>query len=197
MENNIIHQYPLIKDERLYKDRYNKEEFEKYKEITKSIENYEKWKIGINYKTNRKIKIGGKKHIQFGYENFYIKHGTLNSYSYIIFTELDNINIELYIQDTEKLKDEILSYNVKVNELICKINKLEKWNDFVEFEGIKYGIQNIYNDIHRENDCNGSINKTEVCLKECRECRGATSFTELCRCEYKTNIECVKCGYKE
>ena len=198
MEDNIIRKYPTIKDERLYKDRYNKEEFEKYKEITKSIENYEKWKIGINYKTNRKIKIGGKKHIQFGYENFYIKHGTLyDCYSYILFTKLDGINIDLYIQDTEKLKEEILSHNAKINELICKINKLEKWNDFVEFEGIKYGIQKIYNNIHRGDDCNGNINKTEVCVRECRECRGTTSFTEPCRCEYKTNIECVKCGYKE
>lgn len=198
MEDNIMRKYPTIKDERLYKDRYNKEEFEKYKEITKSIENYEKWKIGINYKTNKKIKIGGKKHIQIGYENFYIKHRTLyDGYKYILFTQLDGINIDLYIQDTEKLKEEILSYNEKINEIICKINKLEKWNDFVEFEGIKYGIQKIYNNIHRGDDCNGNINKTEVCVKECRECRGTTSFTEPCRCEYKTNIECVKCGYKE
>jgi hypothetical protein len=199
MENNIIiRKYPTIKDERLYRDRYNKEEFEKYKEIIKSIENYEKWKIGINYKTNRKIKIGGKKHIQFGYENFYIKHRTLyDGYSYILYTKLDSINIDSYIQDTEKLEEEILSHNVKINELICKINKLEKWNDFVEFEGIKYGVQKIYNNIHRENDCNGNINETEVCVRECRECRGTTSFTEPCRCEYKTNIECVKCGYKE
>lgn len=189
MEDNILRKYPTLKDERLFEDRYTKENFEKYTQIKNSIENYEKWKIGINYKTNRKMKIGGKTHIQFGYENFYIKHE--------IFTELHGINIELYIQETEKLKNEILSHNVKVNEIICKINKLEKWVDFVEFGGIKYGIQKIYNNIHRENDCNGNINKTEVFIRECRECRGSTSFTEPCRCEYKTNIECVKCGYKE
>ena len=198
MEDNILRKYPTLKDERLYKDRYTKENFEKYTQIKNSIENYEKWNIGINYKTNRKIKIGGKTHIQFGYENFYIKNETSYGSSYIIlFTELDGINIELYIQETEKLKNEILSHNVKVNEIICKINKLEKWVDFVEFGGIKYGIQKIYNNIHRENDCNGNINKKEVCIRECRECRGTTSFTEPCRCEYKTNIECVKCGYKE
>jgi hypothetical protein len=197
MEDSIIRKYPTIKDERSYKDRYNKEDFEKYKEITKSIENYEKWKIGINYKTNRKIKIGGKTHTRFGYENFYIKRGTTYSYSYVLFTELDDINIELYLQETESLKKEIISHNVKINEIICKINKLEKWNDFVEFEGLKYGIPKIYNNIHREDDCNGNINKTEVCVRECRECRGTTSFTENCRCEYKINIECVKCGYKE
>lgn len=63
MEDNIIRKYPILKDERSYTDRYSKEDFEKYKEIIKSIENYQKWKIGINYKTNRKIKIG-EKHTQ-------------------------------------------------------------------------------------------------------------------------------------
>jgi hypothetical protein len=196
MEYSIIRKYPTLKDERLYKDRYNKEDFEKYKEITKSIENYEKWKIGINFKTNRKMKIGGKTHTRFKYENFYINRGTTYNYS-VLFTKLDGINIDLYIQDTEKLEEEILSHNVKINELICKINKLEKWNDFVEFEGLKYGIPKIYNNFHRENDCNGNIIKTEVCVMECRECRGSTSFAEPCRCKYKTNTECVKCGYKE
>lgn len=188
MEDNILHKYPTLKDEGLFKDRYTKENFEKYTQINNSIENYEKWQIGINFKTNRKIKIGGKTHIRLGYENFYIKG--------FLFTKLNDINIELYIQETERLKNEILSYNLKVPEIICKIYKLEKWSDFVEFEGIKYGIPKVYNDIHRENDCNGNINKEIVCW-ECRWCRGSASFIEPCRCSYKTNIECVKCGYKE
>jgi len=105
MENNIVRKYPAAKDERVYKDRYNKEDFEKYKEITKSMEKYEKWKIGINHKTNRKIKIGGKTHKQLGYENFYIEHKTSPySSTYILFTELDGINIETYIKETEKIK---------------------------------------------------------------------------------------------
>ena len=73
MENNILREYPTIKDDKLYKDRFQKEHFEKYKQIKESIENYEKWKVGINFKTNRKIKIGGKTHRQLGYEHFYIK----------------------------------------------------------------------------------------------------------------------------
>ena len=195
MEDNIIRKYPTIKDERLYKDRYNKANFEKYKEITKSIENYEKWKIGINHKTNRKIKIGGKTHEQLGYENFYIKHGTTYGYSYILFTDLNGINIELYIQDTEKLKKEIEDYNSKVYDIICKINLLEKWDEYIVFEGIKYGIPYIYNGIHRSNNCNGKINETKIRIRECRECRGDASFTEPCRCEYKTCMDCLRCGY--
>ena len=55
MEHNIIREYPAIRYE---SRRYDVQDFEKYKEITKSIESYEKWKIGINYRTNRKITIG-------------------------------------------------------------------------------------------------------------------------------------------
>jgi hypothetical protein len=195
MEDTILRKYPTLKDEGLFKYRYTKENFEKYTQIQNSIENYEKWKIGINYKTNRKIKIGGKTHFQIGYD-FYIKHkNSLFNYSYILFTELDGINIELYLQETEKLKNEILSYNEKVNEIICKIKKLEKWVDFVEFEGKKYGIPKIYDYIHRENDCNGKTNETKVRIKECRECSGTTSFQEPCECKYITIIKCVKCGY--
>jgi hypothetical protein len=193
MENNITRTYPSLKDEELY-NRYTKENFEKYEEIKKSIENYEKWKNGINYETNKKIKIGGEKHVKMGYKNFYImRRKTFYNYEYVLFTELNGINIEKYIEDTEKLE----KYNKKVEELIDKINKLEKWNDYVEFEEIKYGIQKIYNNIHYENDCGGNIIKTEIRVRECRECSGTTSFKEPCACVYKTKIECIKCGYKE
>ena len=184
MEHDIIREYPAIRYE---SRRYDVQDFEKYKEITKSIESYEKWKIGINYRTNRKITIGGKTHQQLGYD-FYIKGD--------LFNKLHGINIELYLAQSEKLKKEILDYNSQVHSIICRINLLEKWNHFVEFEGVKYGIQKIYNKIHRENDCNGDINDTDVSVEECRECRGTTSFTEPCRCVYKQNIQCVKCGYK-
>jgi hypothetical protein len=216
MEDNILREYPKLKNVPLYEDRYNKEDFERYKDIKNSIENYEKWKIGINYKTGKKIKIGGKKHIQVGYENFYIEHKIggknhkgkkhktlLDNYSYILFTELDDINIELYIQETETLeeiKNEVLSHNVRVKDIICKINEL-KWVDFVEFEGMKYGIPKIYHNIlsfHRENDCNGimNIHKNKV-GPECRRCNGNSSFNERCSCKYEKYMECRKCGYKE
>ena len=91
MEHNIIRKYPAIRYE---SRRYDVQDFEKYKEITKSIESYEKWKIGINYRTNRKITIGGKTHQQLGYD-FYIKGD--------LFNKLHGINIELYLAQSEKL----------------------------------------------------------------------------------------------
>ena len=189
MENNIIRKYPTIKDEQVYKNRYNKDNFEKYKEITKSMENYEKWKIGLNYKTNRKIKIGGKTHKQLGYENFYIKRGT----TYVLFTELDGINIELYIEETEKIKKEIEDYNSKVYEIICKINLLEKWEEYISFEGTKYGIPYVYENIHRENNCLGLITEdySEGCSCHCCEDWGGCSNPT--RTQY---YKCEKCDYK-
>ena len=193
MENNIIRKYPAIKDERVYKDRYNKDDFEKYKEITKSMENYEKWKIGINHKTNRKIKIGGKTHEQLGYENFYIKRGTTYSYSYVLFTDLDGIKIELYIEETEKIKKEIEDYNSKVYEIICKINLLEKWEEYILFEGIKYGIPYVYNDIHRENNCFGLITEDYYKGCSCHCCEDWGGCSNPTGTQY---YKCEKCDYK-
>lgn len=190
MENTVMHKYP---SKRIYEDRYTEEDFDKYKEITKSIENYNKWKIGINHKTNRKIKIGGKIHKHLGYENFYIKHGTSHSYSYVLFTELDDINIELYIEETKKLKKEVEEYNSKVNKIIEQINLLEKWEDYVVFEEIKYGIPYVYKNIHRENNCFGLVveDYSEGCRCHCCEDWGGCSNpvgTQYYKCE--------KCDYK-
>ena len=169
MEDNIIHKYPKTKDKRFYTDRYNKEDFEKYKEITKSIENYEKWKIGINYKTKRKIKIEGKTHKQLGYENFYIKGN--------LFTKLDGVNIELYLQENEKIKKEIQDYNSQIQDynsqiqdLICKINLLKKWDEYIIFEETKYGIPYVYDDIHMEHNCFGLIKHDHYESCNCNSC---------------------------
>lgn len=189
MEANIIRKYPTIKDTNLYKDRYNKEHFEKYKEIKESIENYEKWKIGINYKTNRKIKIGGKTHSQLGYEIFYIKVGN----SHIIFTDLDDINIEVYIQETEKLKKEIENYNLLVYNAINKINLLEKWEEYTVFEGMKYGIHNVYEDIHRSNDCFGLIIEDYFESCNCNCCENWGGCSNSSGTQY---YKCKKCDFK-
>ena len=123
--DNIIHVYPTMKDVRLYTHRYTVEHFDKYKDM--SNENYEKLKTGINYTTNRKIKIDGKTYQKI-LCNFYLKIGTSYDYEFILFTKLNDINSDLYIQETEKLKHEIEHYNLQVHEIIYQINLLEKWD---------------------------------------------------------------------
>jgi hypothetical protein len=192
MENNIIHEYPMTINEEVYKDRYSAEVFEKYKKITKSIENYKKWKIGINHRTNRKIQIGGKLHKELERE-FYIQHITSHGYSYILFTKLDGINIQLYIEETEKIKKEIEDYNSKVYDIICKINLLEKWEEYILFEGTKYGIPYVYENIHRENNCLGLITEDYYKGCSCHCCEDWGGCSNPIGTQY---YKCEKCDYK-
>jgi hypothetical protein len=191
--------YPTKKKEKLYPFRYDNSIFKKFNEMnTIEMQNdFKKWKTGINYKTNRKITIGGKIHNELK-QKFMINY----RFRHILFEDLTNINIHQYLQETKKINNDIdienisiKDYNKLVDDIIRRIQTLEKWNDFIEFEGTKYGIPKIYNNIHYENDCKGNINKTKVCSFECRQCRGSTSFNEHCTCEYKELIKCLKCGY--
>lgn len=183
--DNIIRTYPILDDERIFKDRYTKKDFEEHAYITKSVGNYEKWKNGINYITNRKIIVGGKTHQSIGYKNFYIKNA--------LFTKLDGIDTEVYIRDTEGINQKIQKRNKEVQETICKINLLETWEEYVIFEEQKFGIPNVYNNTHRENDCLGSFVEYSYDSCNCRTCEnwGGCSNPKGTQC-YK----CVKCNYK-
>jgi hypothetical protein len=189
---NISRKYPILDLEVDYKNRYTHEDFEKHAKITKSLGNYEKWKNGINYETNRKIKVGGKTHQNLGYDNFYIKHD--------LFTKLDGIDVDLYIRETDEIKKkvqernkEIQERNKEINDTICKINLLENWEEYVTFEENKYGIPNVYNNIHRENNCLGSFVKDSYDSCNCRTCENWGGCSNPKGTQY---YKCVKCGYK-
>jgi len=88
----------------------------------------------------------------------------------------------------------IKEYNILIDNIIEKIKHLKKWNDFVEFDGIKYGLNNtVINNIHVEHDCFGEmifINKEEyVKLHDRPFCNyDDTRITYL-------NYICSKCNY--
>ena len=130
---------------------------------------YKKWKDGINYETNRKIKIDGKIHRELK-QKFMINYSHNYSFgsqmrSSVLFEKLNNINSHKYLQETEKINNEIdvenaviKDYNKLVESIIEKIQKLEGWNEFIVFEGKKYGlIHKIKNNIHIENNCLGEM----------------------------------------
>ena len=125
--------------------------------------------------------------------NNFPSHKFAYGYSYVLFTKLDGINIELYIEETEKIKKEIEDYNSKIDDIICKINLLEKWEEYILFEGTKYGIPYVYENIHRENYCLGLITEDyyEGCSCHCCEDWGGCSNPSGTQ-YYK----CVKCDYK-
>ena len=200
MEDIIIRNYPSMKHEKPYDmARYTKGDFERHEEIAKSREDYEKWKGGINHttKTKRKIKIGGNLHRQLGHDYFSINRGN----SSVLFTELDGINVELYMQETNELKKaiedynlQVRDYNLRVSEAIRQINALESWEEFIEFEGLKYGIPHEYKGVHRENNCLGLItedrDRYEGCTCHCCEDWGGCSNPTG-----RKYYQCNGCGY--
>jgi hypothetical protein len=184
-------------------------------------DDYEKWFSGINYqsKTKNKIKIGGRLHIELG-TKFILQHivnytkndmGDTIDYSYnyqdILFKDVDSIDWENYFLETEIIYNninkenesinennkKIIEYNNEVDEVIKNINLLERWEQYIVFEGIKYGIPCVYKNIHRENNCFGSITEdySERCNCHCCEHWGGCSNTTGTQ-YYK----CKKCDYK-
>jgi len=189
MDQSILRQYPPIKDTRAYTDRYTQGDFERYNEITQNVESFEKWKLGINPRTNRKIKIGGWTHQQIEYECFYIHHAR----SSFLFTTLDGVDQDSYMDETTEMKQTIDAYNAKVHEAIRAINALKRWEDYIVFDGNKYGIPPVLANIHREKDCMGVV--AEMDYESCR----CHSCTDWGGCSNPTGTQyyaCEKCGYK-
>lgn len=203
---NIIRSHPIKQAQLIYPKRYRVEIFEKYNKLIQNdqfITNYEKWKNGINYKTNRKIKIGSKTHNELK-QNFMIAF-THNYYSYkVLFDELKNINVELYLLETNNIYNDIYNknkviqqYNRIVLNTIDKIMALEKWDDYIDFEDKKYGIPIIYDDIHRENDCNGEMIIDTVDEYECNGCYLFNNGSYTCKCYKITITKCNNCSHSE
>ena len=201
----IERHYPSKRQEKSYPERYDNSIFEKLNEMNVDTElqnDYKKWKDGINYKTNRKIKIGGKIHRELK-EKFIIY-----SCGGILFDTLNHINTNEYLQKTKKINNEIdlenaviKDYNKSIDSIIEKIQKLEKWNDFIEFEGKKYGLTNkikyIHNDkynVHIENDCFGEMIFTH---KEKTYTSNDRPFCNYDDTETTYSIyKCFKCNYE-
>ena len=212
----IERHYPSKKIEKQYPIRYNAYVFDRFNEMNNNIElqnDYKKWKDGINYNTNRKIKIGGETHTKLKqkfiiYWSGYYFNSIDESYNRsVLFDDLINIDIHNYLQETEIINKNIdidnisiKEYNNIVNNIIEQINKLLKWNDFVEFEGKCYGITNkVLNNIHRENDCFGSMIFYKEKEHECRGCRDGIAFNGKynCSCFTYDMYKCNICGFIE
>jgi len=199
----IERDYPKEMCEKSYPDRYSASVFEKVNEIytTELQDNYKKWKSGLNYKTKRKIKIGGIVHRKLS-SDFHIYTGFG---SFVLLEEIYNINTNEYLQETKKIKNEIDEYNNIVQKhntcvriKIEEIKKLQRWDNFVEFEGMCYGVPHILNKIHRRDNCFGEllIKSTETESYECRACNLGV-FSNGCSCSRSTyyTYKCNKCDF--
>lgn len=59
---------------------------------------------------------------------------------------------------------------------------MKNWDDYIEFENKKYGIEHIINNIHNTNNCGGKIIHTHY---ECHGCGKTFGFVtkHICYCE--------------
>jgi hypothetical protein len=201
--------YPTKKQEQSYPKRYKDWEFKRFREMntdTNFQNDYKKWKDGINYKTNRKINIGGKVHDKLK-EKFMITTITYinscsQSHSSFLFEDLIDINADEYLQETDKINnnidnenDVIQAYNKLVDSLIEKIENLKNWYEYQEFEEEKYGlIHNIKNNIHVEDNCFGKMIFTYSKTETSFNCRSFGNYNDT-ETTYLT-YTCHKCNYE-
>lgn len=199
----IERQHPNKRPEKPYPKRYDYYVFEKLNKMNRDKElqnNYKKWKSGINYTTNRKIAIGKKLHEKLG-KKFMIHTSCGN----ILFDTLNNINQDEYLHETIKINNmidyensKIKDYNSLVDSIIEKIEKLDRWNEFIEFEGKCYGITSkVLNNIHIENNCFGEMifnrKKTEYICNDRPFCNyddkeRTFSIFKCSKCNYENKV---------
>ena len=109
-------------------------------------------------------------------------------------------NLVEKIRDYKIVYNKVIEYNDEIDKIIKQINKLKKWEEFVLFDDKHYGIHNIHNNIHRENNCFGNIIPDyieETIIKcECSSCEnwggcgsnGAKNIIQYYKCD--------NCNYK-
>lgn len=119
----------------------------------------------------------------------------------ILFEELDNIDRKKYIKETKQKNshidnknNDIKKYNNSIDKIIEEINKLNDWNNFIEFDGKKYGYpQKVKNSVHIENNCNGNMiflrEETEYRINDRPFCNYSDGETTYC------HFECNRCKY--
>ena len=192
----IIRHFPMI---RRYPYRYTNDAFDKSHEMYNDpvlTNRYNKWKEGINPRTNRKIKIGGKTYDSIK-DDFIISFNSHGTWLRVFYLKLMEIDQEKYKEETIQLNHETDKANDLISSTIEQMNHLERWNDYVEFDGMKYGLQKVLNDVHRENDCFGQMEYDREKDYECRGCRNNQVGPYQCLCHTFTINKCNKCGYEE
>lgn len=136
-----------MKYEIKYPIRYTEYVFEKYNEMIKDVklqQDYDKWKNGINYNTNRKIKIGGKVHTTLG-DKFYIhyrhslcSHGMNTRKCCIMFKDLSDINQADYLYGTKTIYESIDIQNKVIDEYNKQYFKKRRYDHGAYDDSDKY-----------------------------------------------------------
>ena len=190
MSDIIRDRYPQKRREKDH-NRYPESAFDEYEARTTPRDKYEKWKRGVNFLTGQTIPIGSKAHKELGV-HFTVRRYEDQHHCLIPCTKLDGIDRAAYVEETRRLDvkhERARAYNTIIDEVIKRINNLDSYDQFVEFEGKKYGLPPILNEVHRKNNCMGKMIKiSEPC--GCHECEDWNANHDNIRYE-----KCDKCGY--
>lgn len=167
-----------------YPNRYTEDELIKSAQMHKCFisntefqSRYKKWISGINYATGKKITINSsyynrikKQLIEFigrdiwlNEMNTYPKFKDIDIEDYVKTTimmqaEIDAINVERAAAVKAKEK-ELEPYNDQIQSIIKDIKQLKLFDEYIEFEGKKYGISKIHLGYHREDNCLGKLDE--------------------------------------
>jgi len=110
----------------------------------------------------------------------------------------------LDMERMEKKKNEILQYNIGYTYIRHSQNAMSNWNDFIEFDGVKYGfVDKVKDDKHIENNCFGDMEYISDYEYKCTYCltNGVDRNNVNCFCKYKPKThykiyKCNKCNYE-
>jgi hypothetical protein len=189
ISDTVRRAYPKYTSQVLYPARYKERDFEKYNQCVINadfLSNYEKWKKGINYETNRKIELDGPTHSRLK-NTFIINPSMFEELGKIIFDDYMSQTNSMY-KKIDKKNKRINQYNLNIDFMKRKIDNLS-WNDYIEFEGVNYGVTKVHNGIHRENDCMGKIIRSHCdACKKCLYCN-----EEYIEIEVSRFHECSEC----
>lgn len=156
--------------------RYQQCHFDEYDKITPEIrQNYVTLTTGLNPESGRKVHVGSVL-----YKKLCVKYKINNE----LFIYMDNLNKEEYLEETRRLEQkseddyiteqqyaeaEYTMIKSKIDtECENKTNFLRKrildlrWDEFVEFEGKRYGVPRVLGNIHREKNCKGILKPIEI-----------------------------------
>jgi len=177
---------------------------------------YKQLMNGINPKTKRKIKIGGRTYQNIEHELFYLKQKDMEGRTtkMVPFQKLMDIDQSQYINETKELRDRenvlegiVIEHNKRLVHIRSKIKNLKDWNDFVEVDGEKYGLPEVIcnkvfapgstilqlereGKVHKKNDCNGKM----IYIKDIVPFSYKTYVSNFDLCF--PSREVVKCEYK-
>ena len=120
--------------------------FGQYKQVVDEafLINHAKWCAGVNYITNRKVKIGGKLHTKLKGMFMLPYMSFMLNIHYVYFKDLEGIDKETYLKETADMykqigaeNEKIIKYNSEVHAVRRAIKQLYR-DEYVVFDGFTW-----------------------------------------------------------